>query len=87
MAKQKFNLKGKKVAKNKLKSSDSVFNILSPVIVKTNFTFAIYKSKTFAVILAKTFGVSGLMLVKINDVGAFSLPAAYFLIGDSRSLG
>ena len=64
VAKQKFNLQGKKVTENKLKLSDYKFNILTPVNVKTNFTFAVHKSKSFVVILAKKFDVSGLVLVK-----------------------
>ena len=64
MATQKFNLQGKKVTENKLETPDYEFNILSPVNAKTNFSFAIHKGKTFVVILAKKFDVSGLMLVK-----------------------
>ena len=64
VTKQKFNLQGKKVTENKLKLSDYEFNILTPVNVKTNFPFAVHKSKSFVVILAKKFDVSGLVLVK-----------------------
>ena len=64
MAKQKLNLRGEKVTENKLKSANYGFNILSPVNVKTSFTFAIHQSKTFVVIVVNMFDVSSLMLVK-----------------------
>ena len=64
IAKQKFNLQGKKVTENKLKSSDYEINILFPVIFKMNFSFAIHQSKTFVAIVVITFYVLSLMLVK-----------------------
>ena len=83
MEKQKFNLQGKKVAENKLKSYDYGFNLLNPVNVKTNFNFAIHESKTFVMILVNTFDVSSLMLLK-NDVGTYYMSAA---CDGSRRLG
>ena len=78
VAKQKFNLQGKKITENKLKSSDYKFNILSPINLRTNLAFAIHKSKTFVMILAKKFDLSGLMLVKKQWYWAYYLCAAYF---------
>ena len=83
MEKQKFNLQGKKVAENKLKSYDYGFNLLNPANVKTNFNFAIHESKTFVMILVNTFDVSSLMLLK-NDVGTYYMSAA---CDGSRRLG
>ena len=78
----------KKVTEKNFKSSDYVFNILSPVNVKANFNFAIHQSKSFVVILVNTFYVSSLMLVKKQwSFGIKYMSAAYFLIGDSGTLG
>ena len=80
-------MQGKKVAENKLKSSEYELNIINPVNVKTNFNFVIHQSEIFVVVLVNTFDVSGFMLVKNNDVGAYYMSEAYFLIGESRILG
>ena len=80
-------MQGKKVAENKLKSSEYELNIINPVNVKTNFNFVLHQSEIFVVVLVNTFDVSGFMLVKNNDVGAYYMSKAYFLIGESRILG
>ena len=60
--KAKFNLQGKKVTENKLKSFDYGFKILIPVYVKANFSFTIHQSKCFVMILVNMFDVSSLIL-------------------------
>ena len=62
VAKQKFNLQGRKVTENKL--NPLITDLKCPVNVKANFNFAIHQSKTFVMILVNKFDVSSLMLVK-----------------------
>ena len=78
----------RKVTENKLKSSDYEFNILYPVIFKTNFSSAIHQSKTFVTVVVITFYVSSLMVVKQQwGAGIMYMSAAYVIIDNSGRLG
>ena len=86
--KQKFNRQRKKVTENKLKSSDYEFNILYPIIFKTNFSSAIHQSKNFVTVVVITFYVSSLVVVKKQwGAGIMYMSAAYVIIDDSGRLG